>query len=485
MRQIDGQTSLFEDTRELAEELLKEKKKVTVRSHERKPRQVGVRAEMLDQLPQEVVEYIINPEETCPVCASPLKVIGKQVVRTEVEYIPAKLIVKQIIRQTAKCTCCGQEGSPEEKEQFFKAQVPKNPLSHSIATPSLAAQVIYQKFMLGLPFSRQEKDWYRLGLVLPRGNMAHWTIRCGEDWIYPVAERIREEMLKCRNLHMDETRIQVNKEEGKRPGSDSFIWVIRTGIHEEIQAVYFYYSRTRNGDVPAKLLSGFQGIYLTTDAYAGYEKVNGVKRNLCWAHVKRYFIESIPLDSNGRELPGSKGAEGREYINLLFKLEKEMKDLSSEERKEKRQSASRRLLDAFWSWVEKTSAMYTTNEKLTTALNYASNQKEYLETFLEDGSLEISNNICESAIRPFATARRAWLFADTPRGTRANATMYTIVESAKANRLDVYEYIKYLLTDLPNINFQTQPELLDQYLPWSKELPDVCRLNQKHVECIN
>ncbi|MDW2799659.1 transposase [Clostridium boliviensis] len=176
--------------------------------------------------------------------------------------------------------------------------------------------------------------------------------------------------------------------------------------------------------------------------------------------------------------------EGREYINLLFKVEEEIESLSFEEKKMKRQEASKPILDAFWSWIEKTAAMHTTNENLTKALTYAVNQKKDLETFLEDGRIPLSNNLCEANIKPFATARRAWLFADTPKGARANAILYTLVESARANHLDVYEYLKYLLEEMPNNNHLQHPELLDQYLPWSKELPDRCRLTIKHKKCL-
>ena len=149
-------------------------------------------------------------------------------------------------------------------------------------------------------------------------------------------------------------------------------------------------------------------------------------------------------------------------------------------RQDKRQEASRAILDAFWSWVEETSALTTTNENLTKALTYAKNQRKYLQTFLEDGRLPISNNLCEANIKPYATARRAWLFADTPKGATANAVLYTLVESAKANALDVYEYLKYLLDEMPNRDFNNQPEILDQFLPWSTELPEECRLNHSH-----
>ena len=475
--QTDGQLSLFESVQELAERLNLSKEKITVKPYTRTARKPGVRKEMLAGFPQEVEKYVLPAEEKCSVCGGEMKVTGKKVVRTEVEFQPAKLIVKQIIQQVAKCVNCGTEDSPNEKCHFQKAAVPVPPLAYSISTPSLSAQVMYQKFALGLPLSRQEKDWYRLGLVLSRSNMANWVIRCSEEWFKPVYWRIYEKLLECDLIHMDETRIRCNKEEGKLPSSESFMWVMRSAASEDIQAAFFFYSRSRGGENARKLLKDFNG-YLITDAYAGYDTVPDIKRALCWSHARRYLIESIPLDSQGKEIPGSKGAEGREYINLLFKVEEEIKNLPYEEKKQKRQDASKPILDAFWTWVEKTSAMYTTNEKLTQALGYCQNQRKYLETFLEDGRIPLSNNYCEANIKPFATARRAWLFADTPKGAFANGVLYTLVESAKANDLDVYEYLKHLLTERPNNHHLEKPSVIDRLLPWSKELPEQCRMKR-------
>lgn len=475
--QTDGQLSLFESVQELAERLNLSKEKITVKPYTRTARKPGVRKEMLAGFPQEVEKYVLPAEEKCSVCGGEMKVTGKKVVRTEVEFQPAKLIVKQIIQQVTKCVNCGTEDSPNEKCHFQKAAVPVPPLAYSISTPSLIAQVMYQKFALGLPLSRQEKDWYCLGLVLSRSNMANWVIRCSEEWFKPVYWRIYEKLLECDLIHMDETRIRCNKEEGKLPSSESFMWVMRSAASEDIQAAFFFYSRSRGGENARKLLKDFNG-YLITDAYAGYDTVPDIKRALCWSHARRYLIESIPLDSKGKEIPGSKDAEGREYINLLFKVEGEIKNLPYEEKKQKRQDASKPILDAFWTWVEKTSAMYTTNEKLTQALGYCQNQRKYLETFLEDGRIPLSNNYCEANIKPFATARRAWLFADTPKGAFANGVLYTLVESAKANDLDVYEYLKHLLTERPNNHHLEKPSVIDRLLPWSKELPEQCRMKR-------
>ena len=154
------------------------------------------------------------------------------------------------------------------------------------------------------------------------------------------------------------------------------------------------------------------------------------------------------------------------------------------EQKEKRQEASKAILEAFWSWVLETSEIPTANDKLTQALGYVQNQRKYLETFLEVGRLAISNNLCESHIRPFATARRAWLFVDTPKGATAYAILYTLVETSRANKLNVYEYLKYLLTVMPNTDFRNEPEKLHAYLPWSEDLPQECRLTHITKKCL-
>lgn len=475
--QMEGQMHLFMTEQELAVELLKQQKEVSVKAHKKTPRKPGVREEMLSGLKKEVVEYLIPEEEVCPKCKSSLNVIGKEVIRTEVEFVPAKLLVKQIVRQVAKCSCCGQKDSEQKTPTFVKAQIPKSPLPHSFSTPSLISQVLHQKFSLGLPFERQEKDWYRQGLVLSRADMAYWTIRCSEEWFLPLYERIHEKLLtSCALLHMDETWIQCNKEPGRKAGTDSFMWVMRSGAQEEVQGAFFHYSPHRNRKEAQSLLGDYKG-YLVTDAYVVYENAGDYLHCLCFAHCRRYFMEAIPLDNKGKEIPGSKGAKGREYINLLFAVEEKIKELSFEEKKEKRLEASKPILEAFWSWVEETAALPTTNEKLTKALTYASNQRKGLEMFLTDGRIPISNNLCEANIKPFATARRAWLFADSQKGAKATAVLYTLVESAKANNLDTYEYLKYLLEEMPNNHHLEHPEIIDCYLPWSEELPEKCRLN--------
>ena len=479
--QIAGQLTLFPELEKLVQELRKQQKEITVPEHTRKVRQAGVRAEMLSSLETEIERCIVGEEEACPICGAQLAKVGEKVVRTEVIYEPAKLKVKQYVQEIKKCTTCGTQDSEKLTPTFVAAHVPKGLLPHSIASPSLAAGILYQKYDMGIPLARQERDWYRIGLRIYRSTMSHWVIRCSQEWLEPVFERMHQVVMEvCTVLMGDETRIQCNKEPGKKASSESFMWVVRTGSFEEIRAVLFHYARTRSGAEAKQLYAGFSG-YLVTDAYDGYEKVEGVTRALCWSHLRRYYIESIPLDSAGKELKGSKGAEARELCGRLFQIEKQIQGLGPQERLEKRKELSQPVLEAFWSWVEETSGKYTANESLKKALQYSRNQKKYLNTFMEDGRLPISNNECEACIRPFATGRKSWLFADTPEGAKASGIIYSLVESAKLNHLDTFRYLSYLLEKMPEIDYQYQndPNILDPYLPWSSELPESCRIQKK------
>ena len=482
---MSQQMSLFEENEKqiaFAKELSKNLESVTVTKKERKQNshRTGIRAEMLEHLDLKVVEYTLPEDASCSSCGGELKPIGKKVVRTNVEYEKAKLTVVQTVQWVEKCTQCGSENSDNPNDHFEAAPVPKPLIPKTMIGASLMAEIMHQKFVVGMPFARQEKEWYRLGVNLHRSEMSRLTICVCEKWLEPIYQWIHEELLGCEVLHMDETRIQCNKEPGKAPSSDSYMWVMCSGRSEERQAVYFQYARSRSRETAKSLLSGFHG-YLMTDAYEAYNKIEGVTRSLCWAHMRRKFVNSIPLNSQKREIPESAGAEARKRIGKLFDVEARIQDLSYEDKQRIRQEESRPILESFWTWVEETLAAPSMNEELTKALKYAQNQKEGLERFLEDGRLELTNNWCESTIRPFATGRRAWLFSDTPEGAHANGIVYTLVLSAQRNRLDVYEYLKYLLSELPNIGdeYQSKPEMLDRYTPWSKELPQECRLREK------
>ena len=474
---IPGQMSLFSDAEQeaLAKALEEQKQELAV--PDKKPsvaKKSGISRRKLESLPVEVTVCELDPKETCDLCGAPLKKVGQKTVRSEVEYIRAKVIIRQYVQTVYKCTVCGSAESPREQDHFVSAALPKPLLNHCIVSPSMMTEILYEKYFKGVPLNRQENMWRDLGIIITRKDMAHWTNRVCEEWLQPVVDVIHRHMLEeCKVIHADETRIQCNHEPGRKAHTDSFMWVLVSGENEPHKMVLFHYTMTRNGDHAKELLDGWHGS-LVIDAYAGYEKVEKITHGLCWSHVRRKYIDSIPLDSSGKEIPGSKGAEARKLIDQLFYIEGLIKGLPEKEKLEKRQELSQKVLDAFWSWVERTSALHTTNTKLTEALSYSVNQRTNLETFMHDGKIPISNNRAEQHIRPFATHRRAWLFADTQAGARANATAYSLIETARSYDLNVYEYIHYVLKRIPMLDHQSHPENLEELMPWSKDLPKEC-----------
>lgn len=236
----------------------------------------------------------------------------------------------------------------------------------------------------------------------------------------------------------------------------------------------YEYTRTRSGDHAKEFLAGFHGFHVS-DAYEGYEKVEGITRCLCYSHLRRYYLEAIPLDSGKKEIPGSGGAVGRAYCDKLFRLERKWKELPPEERKKNRLIHSVPVLDAFFAWAEKT---ITGQENLKKAIKYTLNHKKYFTNFLLDGRIPLSNNLSEVAVKPVAITRKNSLFSDSVEGAVASATIFSIIGTATANNLDAYKYLEYIFRQLPNLDLTTDDPVLDEYLPWSEKVQLECRTQQ-------
>ena len=233
----------------------------------------------------------------------------------------------------------------------------------------------------------------------------------------------------------------------------------------------FDYKTTRAGKHPKKFLSGFKG-YLQADGYSGYDMLADVTLVGCWAHARRKFDEALKaLPAEKRLLP-SVTLEGLGFCNQLFAIERDLSEAAPEERYKARRERSRPLLDAFAVWLQEQSQRVLPQSLLGQAVRYCQNQWGKLEGFLLDGRLEIDNNRSERSIKPFVIGRKAWLFSNTPKGARASAVVYSIVETAKENGLIPFEYLKYLFEKLPNLNHES----LDELMPWSLSLPSSCRM---------
>lgn len=481
---VDGeQCSFLSVPEDIKKEVEEKTEEITVyRKKNNKKGASGIKKAALKDVEVITEEYKLNEEQSkCPVCGNSLmEQLGKRIVRQEIEYIPAKLILKNYVSYTYKCEKCGTEDSEKETATIVKAKTPVALLSHSFASPSLASEVIYQKYYMGAPLYRQEKMWDDLGLVLPRNMMANWCIKISEYYLEPLynlmLKKIKGNSLL---LHCDETTIQVNKEQNKKSSSNSYMWVLASGELEESKGIVFKYSSSRSSEVAKEFLKNYKNI-LVTDGYAGYNALDSeILHAECWAHARRKFYDSIPLVN--KELDKSSlGYEGVLMIDKLFKAENEIdRKIATETDQSKKLSLKKELrnkilepiLQKFYEWVCLTNEKYIVNKKLKEALIYATNQREELSQFLNDGRIPLTNSKCERAIRPFAVHRKNWLFADTVNGAKANAVYYSFIESAKANNLNIYKYIKYLLEELPQLEGPQAEENIEKYLPWSKDLP--------------
>lgn len=470
---------LKKEIEEKTEEIVVHKKKNT------KKVQAGIKKAELKNVETETVEVVLDDnKKVCPTCEAELEHIGKEFVRQEIEYIPAKLRLVRYVRNTYKCKKCGTKESEKETPTIVKTKTPAPLLSHSFVSPSLATEVIYQKYYMGVPLYRQEKIWDDRGLILPRNMMANWCIKLSEYYLEPIYNLMLNQMRENSEvLHMDETTIQCNKEPGKNASSNSYMWVITSGELEKTKGVIFYYSKSRNAQVAQKLMENYKNI-LVTDGYAGYNELDKQLTHAeCWAHARRYFYESVPLDNNKKMIASSDGYTGVKYIDELFEIENEIAKLNIDEKLQVRKEKSEPVFKKFYEWVSSTSEKYITNNKLKKAITYVLNQKENLSKFLNDGRIPLTNSKAERAIRPFAVHRKNWLFADSVNGANANAVWYSVIESAKANNLNINKYINYLLKELPQLENEQSKEEIEKYLPWSKELPaDILNFDEEYEE---
>ena len=432
----------------------------TVRAHARKKKRTL--EEMTANLPEkEILLELPEDQRICGKCGGTFKPIGKKFVRHELQVIPRQVKLLAYYTVTYACDHC-------EKDTGFahlaNVKPPVPLMKHSLASPSSVADVMAKKYADGLPLARQEKIWAREGVELSRATMANWVIQCSEVWLKPLYKHMKQRLLEQNVIHADETVVQVLKEDGKPATSESRMWVYASGERSTTPIRIFEYQPDRSGKRPESFLRGFTGC-LVTDGYSGYNQVQKVTHCGCWAHMKRKWREAMP---DGATVKTSKAAVGFQYCNKLFSLEKKCANLKDKCRKEYRQNIMLPVLEEYFCWVNTLDP--EKGSKLAEAVTYARNQKAALCAFTEHGEVPISNNLAENAIRPFAVGRKNWLFCDTVKGAESSAIVYSMVETAKANGLDPYDYLLYALSVLPYYGKSTSHEMLDSAMPWSSEV---------------
>ncbi|MEX1221721.1 MAG: IS66 family transposase [Idiomarina sp.] len=387
-------------------------------------------------------------------------------IKEELDIVPARVQVIELLQEKAVFQ------RSEGERTIVAAQPPKHPLPKAVASTNTLAYVIIAKYMDALPLYRQEKILARYGGSVTRTTLANWLIRLSVQ-LTPLINLIREHQWEGNLIQADETRTQVLKEPGRSVTSDKWMWLTRGGPPDQ-PSVLFEYDPSRSQEVPLRLLDGFHGC-LQTDGYAGYNAVvkqQGLTHIGCWDHARRKFEEAEKAASGTNKKHRSKASTaapskarvGLSLINKLYVIERAIKDKTPEEKYEARQQESLPVLNKLRAWLDKNERKVMKDSLTWVAINYTLNQWDKLVRYCDHGEIPISNILAENAIRPFCVGRRNWLFSDTPKGANASALYYSLIETAKANGLEPYDYFRRMLKDLP---YADTVEKLEALLPWN------------------
>lgn len=356
-------------------------------------------------------------------------------------------------------------------EHMVKADHPKALLHGSLVSPSLGAAIINGKYVNAVPLYRLEQEFQRYGLQITRQNMANWCIRLAEEYLSILYDHLHEELYFYHVIQADETPVLVNHD-GRKAGSKSWMWVYRSGhLYQDRQIVLYEYQQTRNASHPREFLKGYDGICVT-DGYQVYHTLEKELEELtiagCWVHCRRRFDEALKL------IPKPSQKESNAFllmkqIQAIYREEGKLNDLSSDERLKQRQAVIKPLVDAFFAYLKTINV--SKKDKFGDAVRYARNQEKYLRVFLTDGDVPIDNNASERAIRGFCIGKKNWQMIDTIHGAKSSAIIYSIVETAKANNLKPFDYVQYLLEEIPKHMNDKDCSFLEDLLPWSEKLP--------------
>lgn len=424
---------------------------------------------------EEICYELLEEEQTCPECNNKLHEM-KIEIRKELVVIPAQVKVVHHKRQVYACRACDNEGLGGT---IITAPSPNPVLPGSLVGPSLLAYLMDNKYNKAIPLYRQEKDFINYGIDISRQNMASWIIEGSNRWLKPLYDIMHQILLKEPIIHADETPLNVLDEKDNKT---NYMWLYASAEKGNHRILIYDYQNSRAQKHPKNFLEGFEG-YLHTDGYSAYNRVPDIIQVGCMAHARRKFDETLKAAPKNIDISNSKAKEALDIIGELYKLEKEYKTkkLTPEEIYIQRQEKTKPILEEYKKWLDKEIKRTLPKSKLGQALKYSINQWPKLTRFIDDGKLDIDNNLAERAIKPFVIGRKNWLFSKSPKGATASGVIYSILETAKANKVKPFHYLTYLFEKLPNIDLKDRSQL-DALLPWAKEFPEELKLKTESSE---
>ena len=428
-------------------------------TYKRKKARTKTRKTYEDLEVEEIYYELSKEEQICPKCGNELHEM-KVEIRRELIVIPAQVKVRHHKKQVYACRTCDTKGT---SGTIITAPAPEPVISGSLVGPSLLAFLMDNKYKQALPLYRQEKSFIDYGVDISRQNMATWIIEGANRWLKPIYNVMHEELIKESIIHADETPLNVLDEKNNKT---NYMWLYASTTRGDKKIYLYDYQKSRAQKHPKEFLKGFSG-YLQTDGYAAYNNVENIINIGCMAHAKRKFNDVLKSAPKDAKLSNSKAYEGLKFFKEIYKFEKEYKEkeLTAEEIYTQRQIKTKPVLNNFKTWLDTQVKQTLPKSKLGQAVKYNLKQWDKLTRFIDDGQLNIDNNLAERAIKPFVIGRKNWLFAKSSKGATASAIVYSIIETAKSNNLNTFKYLTYLFEKLPDIDLKDQAQL-DVFLPW-------------------
>ena len=455
---------IYEQIEKLIADTAETDQEITVPSHTRTKK--GGRTIPPEHLPRTRVEHDLSESEKQCNCGCTKQRCGEE---TSYQYdvIPAKFQVIENVRIKYSCTNPSCNEAPKTAKMD-----PPAPLPGTQASSGTIAWVATNKFSDGLDLNRIAKiAQQRFEVPFSSTTLASWMIKAADRLIDPLVGAMAQVMDRTNYIHIDETTLQVLNEEGREAKQKSYIWCRVTGVNAQTPIVIMTYSYSRAGAIATELLQDFKG-YIQTDGYPGYNATaqrEDITQLGCWVHVRRKFDVAAKNSQDGAKEIAQKGMS---LISRLFYLDKQAKDKPPDEKLLYRQQIVEPHLDKMKNWLENNfSKAKSYGGLLATAFTYITNQWVKLIVFIKEPYLELDNNRAERHIRPIATGRKVWLFANSEQGARATALWFSLIETAKANNLEPYWYLKMVCEQMPIYLRDEKP--VDDLLPWNVDAEEI------------
>jgi transposase len=431
---------------------------VTVPSFERRK---PSRRPLPEHLPRERVVYPMP--QACPCCGGVLHKLGEDVTET-LELVPRQWKVIQHVREKHSCRSC---------EKITQPPAPSHPIARGRAGPGLLAHVLFAKYGLHLPLTRQSATYAREGIELDVSTLADW-VGASAATLMPLVEAVRAHVFAAERLHADDTTVPVLDVGRTRTGrlwtyvrdDRPFSGASSSSAGVDPPAAAYFYSPDRRGEHPEAHVASWAGL-MQADAYAGYDRLYAAGRRpgpiveaACWAHARRKFFDLARLN----KAPIAIEAVAR--IDTLFAIERDINGLPPDERRRVRHERSRPCVEALGIWLREQHGRLSPNNQVAKAIAYSLNAWDALIRFLDDGRLCMTNNAAERALRGIAVGRNNWTFAGSDAGGRRAAAIYTLIETAKLNDVDPQAWLADVLARLQDHPARRIAELL----PWNWKL---------------